>query len=60
MVTTSSSQPKAIDGRVEPRREVRQTAARPERRPVRRKRTSFTRATRTPEKSAPIGLLPMA
>ena len=35
MVTISSSQPCAIDGRVEPRREVRQTAAMPDIRPVR-------------------------
>ena len=35
MVMTSSSQPCAIDGRVEPSREVRQTAAMPDIRPVR-------------------------
>ena len=60
MVTISSSQPSAIDGRVEPSREVRQTAATPDISPVIRNRTNFTRATRTPENSAAVGLLPMA
>ncbi len=60
MVTISSSQPSAIDGRVEPSREVRQTAATPDMRPVRRNRMNFTRPTRMPEKSAAVALLPMA
>ena len=60
MVTISSSHPTAIDGRVEPSREVRQTAATPDMSPVIRKRMNFTRATRIPEKSAAVGLLPMA
>ena len=60
MVTTSSSQPSAMDGRVEPSREVRQTAATPAIRPVSRNRMNLTRSTRTPENSAAVGLLPMA
>ena len=60
MVTISSSHPTAIDGRVEPSREVRQTAATPDISPVITNRTNFTRATRMPEKSAAVGLLPIA
>ena len=60
IVTTSSSHPVAMEGRVEPRREVRQTAARPDIRPVSRNSMKRTRATRMPENSAAVGLLPMA
>ncbi len=60
MVTTSSSQPMAMDGRVEPMREVRQIAATPLIRPVSRNSRNLMRSTRTPENSAATGLLPMA
>jgi len=60
MVTTSSSMPEAMEGRVEPSREVRQTEASPAIRPVKRNRMNFTRSTRMPEKVAAVALLPMA
>ena len=48
------------EGRVEPRREVRQTAAMPDIRPVSKNRMNRTRPTRIPENRAAVGLLPMA
>ena len=60
IVTTSSSHAKAMEGRVEPSRAVRQIAATPDITPVSTKRIIFTRATRMPEKVAAVGLLPMA
>ena len=60
MVTTSSSQPVAMVGRVEAMREVSRIAATPLIRPVSRNRMKRMRSTRTPEKSAATGLLPMA
>src|SRR5690606_19813576 len=60
MVMISSSQPAAIEWRVEPRREVRHTAATPLMRPVMRKRTNLVRLTGMPENSAAKALLPMA
>ena len=60
IVTTSSSHPSAIEGRVEPRREVRQIEASPAISPVNRNRMNLMRATRMPEKSAAVWLLPMA
>jgi hypothetical protein len=44
IVTTSSSTPKAIDGRVEPRREVRQIEAIPAIRPVRQEQDELDAA----------------
>ena len=52
--------PVAMEGRVEPSRAVRQIAATPDIRPVRRNRMNFTRWTRMPENMAPVALLPMA
>ncbi|MNL27997.1 hypothetical protein D3C87_1496260 [compost metagenome] len=60
MVTTSSSKPSAMDGRVEPSRAVSSTAAIPLISPVRQKSTNLMRSTRTPEKRAAVALLPMA
>ncbi|MCY1377383.1 hypothetical protein D9M69_649550 [compost metagenome] len=60
IVTTSSSQPRAIEGRVEPRREVRQIEASPAIRPVSRNSVNFTLLTRMPENSAAVWLLPIA
>ncbi|MNE50628.1 hypothetical protein D3C80_1452130 [compost metagenome] len=59
IVTTSSSQPCAIEGRVEPRRDVRHTAAIPLINPVSRNRMNLTRSTGIPEKRAAKGLVPM-
>ena len=59
-VTITNYHPKAIDGRVDPNREVRQTAATPAISPVRTNKMNFTRATRMPENAAPTGLLPIA
>src|SRR5690606_14337543 len=60
MVITSSSNPCAIGGRVEPSRAVSSTAASPLIRPVRQNSTNFIRSTRTPENCAAVALLPMA
>ena len=60
MVTTSNSIPIPIEGRVEPKREVRQTAAKPDIAPVIRNRINLTRFTRMPENSAPVALFPIA
>src|SRR5260221_13877999 len=60
MVTTCSSQPKAIEGRVAPSLEVSMMVARPLARPASRKRWNLTRVTRLPENRAPSGLLPIA
>src|SRR5690554_6055260 len=60
MVIASSSQPSAIEGRVEPSRAVSSTAAMPLISPVRQNRINLILSTRTPENRAATSLLPMA
>ena len=54
IVTISSSIPKAIEGLVEPNRDVKHIAAMPDINPVSKNNKNFTLCTLIPEKKAPV------